>query len=69
MKDDPAEILFQSFLQEAHVSSSGIGRDAHSSMFSSSISSSTYHGVTLFQDDLKDGYVEAVLACDMPEPC
>ena len=30
MKDDSAEILFQSFLQEAIVSSSGTGRDVHS---------------------------------------
>ena len=34
MKDDSAEILFQSFLQEALVSSSGMGRDVHSLMLS-----------------------------------
>ena len=34
MRDDSTEILFQSFLQEALVSSSGMGRDAHSSMLS-----------------------------------
>ena len=32
MRDDSAEILFQSFLQEALVSSSGMGRDVHSLM-------------------------------------
>ena len=32
MTDDSAEILFQSFLQEAIVSSSYMGRDAHSLM-------------------------------------
>ena len=32
--DKSAEILFQSFLQEALVSSSGMGRDNHSSMLS-----------------------------------
>ena len=32
MMDDSAEILFQSFLQEARVSSSGIGRDVQSLM-------------------------------------
>ena len=32
MKDDSAEILFQSFLHEALVGSSGIGRDVHSLM-------------------------------------
>ena len=30
MRDDSAEILFQSFLQVALVSSSGMGRDVHS---------------------------------------
>ena len=34
MRDDSAEILFQSFLQEALVSSSGMGRDVHSLMLS-----------------------------------
>ena len=32
MRDDPAEILFQSFLQEALVSRSGMGRYVHSLM-------------------------------------
>ena len=32
MRDYSAEILFQSFLQEALVSSSGMGRDVHSLM-------------------------------------
>ena len=32
IRDYSAEILFQSFLQEAMVSSSGIGRDVHSLM-------------------------------------
>ena len=30
MRDDSAEILFQSFLQKALVSSSGLGKDVHS---------------------------------------
>ena len=34
MKDDSAEILFQSFLQEVLVSSSGMGRDVHSLLLS-----------------------------------
>ena len=34
MRDDSAQILFQSFLQEALVSSSGIGRDVHFLMLS-----------------------------------
>ena len=35
MTDDAADILFQSFLQEALVSSSGTDRDVHSLMLSS----------------------------------
>ena len=35
MKDDSAEILFQSFLQETLVSSCGMGREVHSLMLSS----------------------------------
>ena len=34
MTDDSTEILFQSFLQEAIVSSSGLGRDVYSLMLS-----------------------------------
>ena len=34
MRDDSAEIFFQSFLQEAIVSNSGMGRDVHSLMLS-----------------------------------
>ena len=34
MRDDSAEILFRSFLQEALVGSSGLGRDVHSLMLS-----------------------------------
>ena len=34
MRDDSVEILFQSFLQKALVSSSGMGRDVHSLMLS-----------------------------------
>ena len=34
MRDDLVEILFQPFLQEAIVSSSGTGRDVHSLMLS-----------------------------------
>ena len=38
MTDDSADILFRSFLQEALVSSSGMGRAVHSLMLSCSIS-------------------------------
>ena len=69
MRDDSAGILFQSSLQEALVSSSGIGRDAQSLIFVHhsfplpTTSSSTLKGAQ------KDGFGEAVVACDMPEPC
>ena len=39
MRDDSAEILFQSFLREAVVSSFGDDREVHHSTFPSSISS------------------------------
>ena len=42
MKNDVAKILFQSFLQEALVSSSGMGRDVHSWMLPFSISSADH---------------------------
>ena len=44
MRDDSAEILFLSFLQEALMSSSGMGRDGHDLMLSISIFSAN-HGV------------------------
>ena len=49
--------LFQCFLQEAIVSSSSIGRDVPSLM------------LFTLKGALKDGFGEAVVACDMPEPC
>ena len=68
---DSAEILFQSFLQKALVSNSGMGRNVHSLMLSiqhpchplPTTASPTLQGA------LKDGFREAVVACDMPEPC
>ena len=45
MVDDSAEILFQSFLQEAVVSSSGEGRDSHSLMLFVQYFFSADHGV------------------------
>ena len=60
MRDDSAEILFKSFLQEAHVSSSGMGRDVHSFNVVHPAHSPGCH---------RDGSGEAVVARDMPEPC
>ena len=67
MRDDSAEILFQSFLQEALLSSSGMGRYVHDVVhpaFPLPTAASPY-----FQGPLKDGLGEAVLACDMSELC
>ena len=66
MRDDSAEILFHSFLQEAPVGSSGMGRDVYSLMlyiqnfFLPTTASPTLQGA------LKDGLGEAVVACDVP---
>ena len=65
MRDDSAEILFQSFLQEALVSSSGMGRDVHSSMFVHPAFPLPTMVSSTLQDALKDGFGEAVVACDM----
>ena len=69
MKDKSAEIFFRSFLQEALVRSSGMGKDVHSLMLSSSISSAD-SGVTHLPR-CPEGWFssEAVVACDMSEPC
>ena len=67
MRDVLAEILFQSFLQEALVCSFGMGRDVHS------LRVSIQHFLCLPRrlppSILKNGFGEAVVACDMPEPC
>ena len=69
MRDDSAEVLFQSFLQEALVSGSGMGRDVHSLTLSiQHFLCRPWRRPTL-DGALKDGFGEAVVACDMPEPC
>ena len=70
MSNGSAKIPFQYFfLQEAHVSSSGMGRDVHSvhSCCPSSISSPD-HG-DAHQSALKDSFGKAVVAHDMLEQC
>ena len=59
MKDDSTEILFQSFLREAIMSSSSIGRAAHSLMLS--IQNFPLLGMALpsLQSAVKDGFGEA----------
>ena len=59
MRDYSVEIIFQSFLQEALVSCSGMGRYVHSLMLS------TQH----FFCRLEYGFGETLVACDMCEPC
>ena len=53
MRDDSAEILFQSFLQKVLVSSSGLGKDVHSLM------------LPTIQGTRKVGFGEAVMAREM----
>ena len=60
MVDDLAEILFQPFLQEAIENSSGMGRY---------VLSDVHPVLPSLQGNLKDGFGEVVMACDMPEPC
>ena len=72
MRNDSAEILLLPFLQEAVVSSSGMGRDVHSLMLSIQnllccgplpiTASPTLPGA------LKNGFGETVVACNMLEP-
>ena len=64
MRDNSAEIFFQCFPQEALVSSSGKVKDVVHQAFPALTTASP-----MLQGALKDGFVEAVMACDMPEPC
>ena len=68
MRDNLAEIRFQSFVLEALVNSSGMGRDVHSLCCPSSISFAN-HCVATLQGAMKDGSGKAAMACDIPEPC
>ena len=69
MWDDSAKILSQSLPREAIVSSSGTDIDhplfdvVHPAFPLPTTASPTLPG------ELKDGFVEAVVARDMPEPC
>ena len=66
MGDNSAEILFLTFLQEALVSSSGMGRDVHSLMLSIQHSSAD-HGVVHPPRCLEGWFWRG--CCDIPEPC
>ena len=64
MRDDSAAMLFQSFLHQALVGSSGMGRDVvHPAFLLPTTASPTLKGA------LKDGFGEAVVASDMIKPC
>ena len=69
MRDDSAELLFQSFLQEALMSSFWHGQRCQLfDVVPPAFPLPTTASPTL-QGALKDGFGEAAVACDMPEPC
>ena len=67
MRKDSAEIFFQSFLQEALGSSSDLQRCPLFDIIHLAFPLRTTASPTL-QGALKDGFREAVVACDIPEP-
>ena len=64
MKDHSAEILFRSFLQETLVNLACPLFDVVHPAFSMPTTASP-----TLQGALKDGFGEAVVTCDMPDPC
>ena len=62
MRDDSAEILCQSFLQEAVVSSFGTGRDVHSLTLSIQHFPLLTMASPCVQGGVEDGFGEAVVA-------
>ena len=68
MRDDSAEIFFQSFLQEATVISSGTGGDVHSDVVHPAFPLPTTVSPTL-RGVLKDDFEEATMVHDMLELC
>ena len=68
-KNGSAEILYQSFMREAIMNSSGIGWDVHSSEVVHPAFSLPTTAPQTFKDALKDGFGKCVVARDMPEPC
>ena len=65
MRDNSAEILSQSLLQKALVSSSGMGRDVHSLMMSIQHFLLPTTASPILLGALKDGFGEAVVACNI----
>ena len=68
MSDDSVEILFQSFLREAFMSSSSMARDIHSFDVARPAFPLPTTASPALLGALKDGFREAVVACDMAEP-
>ena len=66
MRDDSAEILSKSFLQEALVSSFGMGRDVHSFDVHPAFPLLAAASLT-FQGAPKGGIGETVESSDVPE--
>ena len=68
VRDDSAEVLVQSFLQEAIVSRSGMERDVHVDVVHPAFTLLTVV-LPILQGALKNGIGEAVVARHMPEIC
>ena len=69
MRDDSAEIFFQSFPKKAIVSSSGMGINVHFSMLSIQHFLCRPQRRPPSKVPRKNGFGEAVVACDTPELC
>ena len=65
MRDDSAEILFQSFLRDNILCSSGMGRDVRSLTLSIQRFLCRPRSFPTLPGGLKNGFGEAVVACDM----
>ena len=69
MRDNSAEILFQSFLQKAIVSGFWHGKGCPLSDIVHPAFPLLTMALPNLQCALKDGFGDAVVTCDMPEPC
>ena len=69
VRDDSADILFQSFLQEALVSSSGMARDLSSLNVVHPAFPLQTTALPTLKGALKSDFEEATAAGHMPEPC
>ena len=67
MRDNSTDILFQSFLQEALMSSSCMGMDVHSFYVVHPVFPLPTISLPTLQGSLKYGFREAGLVCDVPK--